>query len=114
MPLTNAIAARLDEIEKKAGVTARDVAQLLDIRPETISRWRNGKSEPQPDKRDRLLLLEWLVIELAELYPPQEAQLWLFSPHRSLGGERPSDRIQRGDLESGLKIIAQLKDGAYV
>ena len=112
--MSNAIAARLDEIQQKAGVTARDVAQLLDTTPETISRWRKGRAEPQPDRRDNLLRLQWLVGELAELYPPKEAQLWLFSPHKLLAGERPADLIQCGQAEEVLKIISQLKDGAYV
>jgi uncharacterized protein (DUF2384 family) len=63
--------------------------------------------------RDSLLQLEWLVSELAELYPPQEAHLWLFSPHKLLSGERPVDLIERGETERVLQIIAQLKDGAY-
>lgn len=64
--MTYAIAARLDEIQKCAAVTSREVAQLLNISPETVSRWRTGKTEPQPDRRDSLLKLEWLVSELSE------------------------------------------------
>jgi len=112
--MSNAIAARLDDIQEKGGVTARDIAQLLDTTPATISRWRKGRAEPQPDRRDNLLRLQWLISELAELYPPKEAQLWLFSHHKLLGGERPADLIQRGETEEVLRIISQLKDGAYV
>ena len=111
--MTNAIAERLDGIQKVAEFTGREVAQLLGTTPETISRWRGGKCEPQPKLRDSLLQLEWLVSELAELYHPQEAHLWLFSPHKQLKGERPVDLIERGETEVVLQIIAQLKDGAY-
>jgi len=61
-----------------------------------------------------LLRLEWLVTELADLYPPDEARLWLFSPHKLLQGERPADRIQQGKIEDVLTIVDQLKSGAYV
>jgi uncharacterized protein (DUF2384 family) len=61
-----------------------------------------------------LLRLEWLVSELAGLYSPQEARLWLFSPNKMLGGDRPADRIQQGKAEDVLTVIAQLKDGAYI
>lgn len=111
--LQSALAARLDGIQEHADFTGREVAQLLGTSPETISRWRGGKSEPQPKLRDGLLQLEWLVSELAELYPPKEAHLWLFSPHKLLKGERPVDLISRGETDSVLQIIAQLKDGAY-
>ncbi len=110
----NALAKKIEHIETSSGMSAREVAQLLNTTPETISRWRVGKAEPQPRLRDSLLSLGWLIGELAELYKPQEAHLWLFSPHKMLNGARPVDAIQRGDISAVLRIIAQLKDGAYV
>jgi tetrahydromethanopterin S-methyltransferase subunit G len=38
----NAIAERIDGIQRSAGFTSREVAQLLGTTPETISRWRGG------------------------------------------------------------------------
>lgn len=111
--MSSALSEKLDNIQRSASISAREVAQLLNTRPETLSRWRVGRSEPQPKSRDSLLHLWWLTDQLAELYNPQEAHIWLFSPHRILDGERPVDLIQRGDTERVLKIIAQLKDGAY-
>src|SRR5437763_1348215 len=61
--MSNAIAERLDGIQRIAGFTGREVAQLLRTTPETVSRWRGGKSEPQPKLREGLLQLEWLVGE---------------------------------------------------
>ena len=72
--MTSAIAARLDEIQKRAAVTSREVAQLLNTSPETVSRWRTGKTEPQPDRRDSLLKLEWLVRKLpSSIHPMRHA-----------------------------------------
>jgi transcriptional regulator with XRE-family HTH domain len=112
--MAGALATRLDKVQQKGGITAREVAQLLNTTPETVSRWRAGRTQPQPDRRDYLLRLEWLISELADLYSPEEARLWLFSPHKLLGGDRPADRIQQGRIEDVLTVIAQLKDGAYV
>ena len=56
--MSGGIANRLKTIEDLAGVRGREVAQLLDTTPETVSRWRGGKVEPQPDRLRRLLLLE--------------------------------------------------------
>ena len=112
--MASAVAGRLDSIRDRGGIKSREVAQLLDTTPQTVSRWRTGKAEPQPDRLQRLLTLEWLLGELAEFYEPQEARLWLFAPHRLLGGERPADRIQQGKLDDVLALIAQLRDGAYV
>jgi transcriptional regulator with XRE-family HTH domain len=112
--MQGAIAVRLDQIRKYARVNAREVAWLLKTTPETVSRWRKGRTEPQPDRRDNLLRLEWLVRELSELYPPKEAHLWLYSPHKRLAGQRPADLIQSGQTEDVLRVIAQLRDGAFV
>ena len=112
--MSGGIANRLKTIEDLAGVRGREVAQLLDTTPETVSRWRGGKVEPQPDRLRRLLLLEWLVRELSEFYPPKEARLWLLSPHPLLDGDLPADRIQRGKLDDVLAVIEQLKTGAFV
>ncbi len=112
--MTGALAKRLSEIRERGGVTSREVAQLLDTTPETISRWNTGKVEPRPDHLHRLLTLEWLVEQLSEFYGPQEARLWLFAPHRLLNGDRPADRIQRGQLNDVLALVSQLRDGAYV
>ncbi len=112
--MASAVAERLDNIRDRGGIHSREVAQLLDTTPQTVSRWRTGKSSPQPDGLHRLLTLEWLISELAEFYEPDQARLWLFAPHRLLGGERPADRIQRGQLEDVLALISQLADGAFV
>ncbi len=112
--MVGALAVRLDQIQRCANVSAREVARLLNTTPETVSRWRTGRAEPQPGRRDSLLRLEWLVKELSELYSPEEAHLWLYSPHKRLAGQRPADLIQVGKAEEVLRIIAQLKDGAFV
>ena len=112
--MSNPIAIRLKDICSKAGISAKEVSRMLNTTPETVSRWNTGRTEPQPKSRDEILRLEWLVSELAELYPPQEAKLWLFSPHRQLKGETPADAIANGRMENVMGIIAQLKDGAFI
>jgi len=109
-----AIAERLDAITRRAKIKKRDVAELLSTTPETVSRWRAGRVDPQPLHRDLLLQLDWLLSELSELYDPGEAHLWLFSPHKLLGGKRPFDVIKERRVEEVLRVIAQLKDGAFV
>jgi transcriptional regulator with XRE-family HTH domain len=111
---TIAMARRLNEIHARAGLQSREIAQLLGTTPQTVSRWRTGKAEPQRRSLDRLLALGWLAEELAEFYPPDEARLWLFSRHRLLGGERPADRIEEGRIDDVSALIAQLRDGGYV
>ena len=112
--MAEAIAKRLSVIKDRAGVSSREIAQLLGTTPETVSRWNTGKGEPKRARLQRLLTLVWLVEQLSEFYAPEEAKLWLFAPHRLLDGDRPVDRIQEGKLDDALALIDQLRSGAYV
>ena len=112
--MPSALANRLDVIKRKGGVRSREIAQLLETTPQTISRWQTGRAEPQPDGLRKLLELEWLVEQLADLYSPEEARLWLFSRHSLLEGRMPAELIAEGQTERVLEIIDQLRDGAYI
>ena len=114
MIVAGAVATRLDSIKSHTGVRSREIAQLLGTTPQTISRWHQGRVDPQPNKLQQLLALEWLADQLAEFYEPEEARLWLFSRHRLLKGRKPADLIAEGDVESVLALIDQLRDGAVV
>jgi transcriptional regulator with XRE-family HTH domain len=105
---------RLAKIKELAGITGRDVAQLLDTTPETISRWSTGRVEPQRDRLQRVLELEFFLTELSEFYSPEGARLWLFAPHKLLNGDSPAQRIQNDRAQEVFALIDQLRSGAYV
>ena len=108
------VSSSLEVVRDKAGISFREVAQLLNTTPETVSRWNTGRADPQPRKFKKLATLAWLSEQLAEFYKPEEARLWLFTPQRLLRGETPADRIEHDRLEDVLALIAQLQDGAFV
>lgn len=109
-----ALARKLDKIKERSGITSRDVAQLLNTTPQTVSRWQTGRSSPHRDSLERLLTLEWLIEQLSRFYDPDEARLWIFSPHRQLGGERPADLISDDRTDEVLALIDQLESASYV
>ncbi len=91
-----------------------DVANLLGARPETVSRWNQGKAFPRPDAQKNLLALEYIVDELSDIYEPKEARLWLFSRQKVLGGSSPADLIQEGKVDAVIDAIERLKAGVFV
>jgi transcriptional regulator with XRE-family HTH domain len=109
-----AISAKLDSIRENIGISFREVAQLMNTTPETVSRWRTGRVDPQPTKFKKLATLAWLAEELSEFYSPDEAKLWLFTPQRLLQSATPADRIEQDRVEDVLALIKQLQDGAVV
>jgi transcriptional regulator with XRE-family HTH domain len=96
----SALAKRIDNIKARGDLSSREIAQLLDTHPQTVSRWNTGQSSPQPAALDQLLRLEWIIEQLAQFYAPDDARLWLFGPHTDLDGSRPADAIREGQTES--------------
>jgi hypothetical protein len=112
--MSKAIAARLKVIDEKASLRLNEVADVLRVRPETVSRWNQGKAFPQPEPEQRLLELGYIVEQLAELYEPDEARLWLLSPQKLFHGEKPIDLIRSGRYQEVLNVVHQLQEGVYL
>jgi hypothetical protein len=110
----NIIARKLESLQQKGSIKSVDVANVLQIRPETVSRWNQGKAFPQPEAERTLLDLEYVVDQLADLYQPDEARLWLFSRQKLLHGEIPAELIRQHRTDDVIKIIRQLLEGVYV
>ena len=112
--MSNAVARKLESIRAKGGLKSIDVANVLGLRPEQVSRWNQGKAFPQPDAEKVLLELEYIVDELSDFYDPQEARLWLFSRQKLLCGQTPAELIQKGRAEEVRSLVAQLRDSVFV
>lgn len=110
----SAIAPRLENITSKSALRLNEVAKVLRARPETISRWNQGKAFPHPTTERNLLELEWLVDQLADLYEPQETRLWLMSRQRLLDGQVPLELISEGKLEPVLDVVRRLREGTFI
>lgn len=91
-----------------------DVANLLGARPETVSRWNQGKAFPRPDAQKNLLSLEYIVDQLSDIYDPKEARLWLFSRQKLLKGNSPADLIQEGKIDEVIEAVERLRDGVFI
>ena len=111
--MSNAISRRLDTLRDKGAINSVDVANLLDARPETVSRWNQGRAFPRPDAQRQLLNLEYIVDQLSDFYEPQEARLWLFSRQRLLAGRTPAELIQRGNADEVIALVDQIRDGVF-
>jgi hypothetical protein len=110
----NAIARKLKMLQEKGSIRSVDVANVLQIRAETVSRWNQGKAFPQPDAERTLLDLEYVVDQLADLYEPDEARLWLFSRQKLLDGQIPAELIQQHRTVEVLNVIRQVLEGVQI
>jgi uncharacterized protein (DUF2384 family) len=112
--MSNAIARKLTVIQEKGAMKSIDVANLLKARPETVSRWNQGKAFPRPDAEKQLLALEFIIDQLSDIYEPQEARLWLYAPQRLLGNSSPATLIQDGRAQEVIAAVNQLRDSVHI
>ncbi|HJQ15551.1 MAG TPA: hypothetical protein VJR87_09475 [Allosphingosinicella sp.] len=112
--MSNAIARKLDSIQQKSAMRSIDVANLLGARPETVSRWNQGRAFPRPDAQKLLLDLEYIADQLSDFYEPADVRLWLFSRQKLLNGKMPAALIQQGRVDDVIAVIDQLRDGVFI
>ena len=91
-----------------------DIANVLSVRPETVSRWNQGKAFPHPQTEKHLMELAFIVEQLSDFYEPAEARLWILSRQKLLGGQIPAEMIQESRVDEVLAAINQLRDGVYL
>lgn len=111
---TNAIGRRLSSIEEKASMRSSDIANVLNVRPETVSRWNQGKAFPHPATEKQILELDFIVDQLSDFFSPDEARLWLFSRQKLLGGRVPAEIIQSGNIDDVLGAVNQMREGVFL
>ncbi len=112
--MTSAVARKLESIRAKGAMRHVEVANLLGTRPETVSRWNQGRAYPHANTEKLLLELEFIVDQLSEFYEPSEARQWMFAPQKLLGGETPAELIRTGRIDEVRRLVDQLRDAVYV
>jgi hypothetical protein len=111
--MSSAVARKLDSLRTKGAMKSIEVANLLGTRPETVSRWNQGRAYPHPNTEKTLLELEYIVDQLSELYTPNDARLWIFSPQKLLDGNSPAALIREGRIDEVMRLVSQLRDAVY-
>jgi hypothetical protein len=112
LKMTTAVARIIEELSQ-GGLKETDVANIASVSPAIVSRWITGKAHPDPQTQLVISDLRYVVDRLAEFYTPDETRLWLYSKHRLLNGERAVDRINQGNADNVLKVVASLDRTRY-
>jgi transcriptional regulator with XRE-family HTH domain len=112
--MTSAVARKLESLRAKGAMKHIEVANLLGTRPETVSRWNQGRAYPHANTEKTLLELECIVDQLSDFYEPDEARQWIFSPQKHLGGASPAQLIREGRIEEVRRLVNQLRDAVYL
>lgn len=109
----SAVAKKLDTIRVKGAMRNAEVANLLGTRPETVSRWNQGKAYPHAKTEKTLLELEYVIDQLSDFYEPNEARQWIFAPQQLLNGESPAQLIQGDRMDEVMRLVRQLREAVH-
>ncbi len=90
----------------------RRLAELLDVDPAQITRWRKGQGIDDLNA-GRVDLLELVMADLLRLYPRKAAERWLLGANPTLGHRRPLDLVRRGQAREVLDAIASERAGSF-
>ncbi len=112
--MTSAVARKLKSLRTKGAIKHIEVANLLGTRPETVSRWNQGRAYPHARTEKTLLELEFIVDQLSDFYEPNEARQWIFAPQRHLNGMSPAELIREGRIDEIRRLVDQLRDAIYL
>lgn len=109
-----AVSRLVEDLKEYGGLKGRDIANILGVSPPTVTRWSQGEANPTIDKQTAMAQLRWVAQRLSDFYAPDEARLWLQSPHPQLQNARPYDLIVEGRTSEVLEIIERLDSGVYL
>ena len=96
------------------GLKGRDIANIIGVSPPTVTRWGKGEGSPTIDKQTEIAELRWVAERLSDFYEPDDARLWLQSPHPQLQDQRPYELINQGRTSEVLEILERLDSGVYL
>ncbi len=111
--MSTAVSRILDHLRDDGGLQGKDIANIVAVSPATVSRWFNGKANPDLKTQTVIAELRYVVDRLAEFYTPEETRLWLHARHPMLGGARAIDLINDGRTEEVLAVVEALDSAAY-
>lgn len=112
--MSTAVARIIDELRDRGGLQGKDIANIVDVSPATVSRWSQGKATPELHKQTVIGDLRYVVERLRDFYEADEIRLWLHSRHPLLNGERAIDLINNDRTEEVLAVIERLDAGGYL
>ena len=97
---------------RDGGLTAADIARIVDVAERQVRNWASGGNAPNGHNRDRLLELHYIVRSLRDVYDTEGSEIWLHGRKRSLAGRRPVDLLAKGAYQEVLDAVERLNAGA--
>lgn len=104
----------IEDLNEVGGLSGTDIANIADVSKATVSRWKAGTVQPQPDTQLVLSDLHFIVQRLSDYYSADEIRIWLYARHPQLEGQRAIDLINQNRSENVLRILDRLDSDVHL
>lgn len=111
VPIESVTRVHLDVLRAVLG-SDRSIAELLDVSPSQVSRWRRGQT-PDPENADRLGGLALAVEMLTRWLDSATIEGWLRGPNLLLDDRSPAYLLRHGRVADVIGAIEAEKAGVY-
>ena len=98
------------QLETRLAIEEWEIALALGISTRSLSRWSSGETHPQRESRMRLARLLTLAEYLEEAFG-ENANEWLRSDSRYLGGLKPIEALRAGRIDRVEDALEALNSG---
>jgi hypothetical protein len=89
------------------------IAQLLEVEPAQVSRWKDGSETPNAAEWWRILDLHDVLTRILRVLDREAAELWLVGSEPLLGGARPIDVLALEGAAPLIRCIDGMTQGAH-
>jgi DNA-binding transcriptional regulator YiaG len=100
----------LTDLRRKLGISQKAFALLSSSSQRAVARWEAGEKPGEHAKRT-LVELQRLQKALAVVMKKDSIPEWLEIPNKALGGLKPLEVIQRGEIDRIWSLIYYLQSG---
>jgi transcriptional regulator with XRE-family HTH domain len=97
--------------DARRALSLNEIGQIAGVGDRAVQNWASGSSKPEGNSRERLLELNYVIEQLADVYTDEGIEIWLHSRQRSLDGQRPLDLLKEGRFEDVLSAVERLAGG---
>ncbi len=94
----------IKSIRSRLGLSQENLARVLDVSLRTIIRWETEGDDPPPLQRERLELIDEVVLLAADIMEKSDIVTWFASSKEMFSGKKPIE------LLSSYRGIQQIKD----
>lgn len=102
--------AQFAVLRRNLGLSQKTFAQLSSSSQRAVARWEAGEKPGELAKRT-LVELQRLQKALSEVMKKDFIAQWLENPNKALGGFKPLEVIERGEIDRIWSLIYYLKSG---